>query len=482
MNKSTDKKSVKKPAANLYVFDEDFYPGKLKVFEFLKKLICQSEITLDIWKDDAKMSVYLNTFRPRQVNEEHYDQKMSFWKEMIENYCEYKGCSKVTIQELKTAFRRKGTSPYCLQDVFNQMVSEGKLENKEQFMQQPKSIAGWAVNSLLVKPLSWGFGKLKEQIVSTSPDEQGEFVVKSALVNQSKYLLDHVRSLGLYNNIISMDELMSSEVDGVAKDGILLVLQYLSTVEKKVYMEEEKSESDLSNHHKLLLKFAEHHKIVSPITDIERSVYNLEKTEKFLLNTIDKKEQHLNDILKQIKDCVREGKKQMAKTLLRKKHMLEADIIKTMNVLENVQTMGSRVHSSKSDKEIISTYKMGSEAIKKAFAESGINLDSVDDVIENMREVYADQEEFEHAISEPMRGNNYIDDSELEKELNELMEPTKDDKTNNAGGNITEKKPQAMDQLDQELEMRLRRLRSDFTVLDDPDVSRPGLSQRAPLN
>lgn len=37
------------------------------------------------------MSVLLNTFRPRQVNEEHYDQKMKFWKEMIENYCEFKG-------------------------------------------------------------------------------------------------------------------------------------------------------------------------------------------------------------------------------------------------------------------------------------------------------------------------------------------------------------------------------------------------------
>lgn len=360
------------------------------------------------------------------------------------------------------------------------MLREGNLLSKVEFMQQPKSIASWGV-SLLVKPLSWGFGKLKEQLISTTQDEQSEYVLKPALINQSKLLRDHVTSMNLYSNIISMDDLMNDEIDGVAKEGILLILQYLSTVEKKVYIEEEKSESEQSRHHKLLLKFADHHKTVMPITDMERSVYNLEKTEKFLLDTIDKKEQRLNDLLKQVKDCVRVGKKQMAKTLLRKKHMLETDIIKTMNVLDNVQTMGSRVHESKNDNEIINTYKMGSEAIKTAFAESGINLESVDDIIENMREIYADQDDFEAAISEPMRGSNFIDDSELEKELNDLMEPKKDDKTNNAGGNVTEKKPQEMDQLDQELEMRLRRLRSDFTTLEDPKKADAVLTQRGAL-
>src|SRR5690349_10644961 len=135
------------------------------------------------------MSVLLNTFRPRQVNEEHYDQKMKFWKEMIESYCEYKGSPKFTIQELKSAFKRKGTQPYCLQDVFSQMMTEGNLMNKQEFMQQPKSIAGWAVNSLLVKPLSWGFGKLKEKLITPTQDEQTEFVLKPVLISQSKLLL-----------------------------------------------------------------------------------------------------------------------------------------------------------------------------------------------------------------------------------------------------------------------------------------------------
>lgn len=415
------------------------------------------------------MSVYLDTFRPREVNELHYDQKMKFWKEMIENYCDYKGSPKVTILELKRIFKRNGTVPYVFNDVFNQMLLEGNLESKDAFMQQPRSVADWAINSLLVKPLSWGFGKLKERLISNAQDEQMEFVLKPALVNQSQILMDYVRSKDLYNNIISMDDLMADEIDGVAKEGILLILQHLSSVEKKVYIEEEKSETEESSHRrKLLLKFSEQG-FVSPITDIERSIYHLERTEKFLLDTIDKKEQYLNDTLKQVKDSLKDGKKQMAKTLLRKKHLLEKDIVKTMNVLENVQAMSARVHASKNDKEILNTYKIGSEAIKKAFAESGINLESVDDIIENMREVYADQEDFESAISEPMRGSNFIDESELEKELNDLIKPSDDIGSNNAGGNGNVSKPiQQSDNLDAELEMRLRRLRSDLTFLDEP--------------
>lgn len=37
------------------------------------------------------MSAMMYTFRPRDVNPEHYEQKMQFWKDLIECYCEYKG-------------------------------------------------------------------------------------------------------------------------------------------------------------------------------------------------------------------------------------------------------------------------------------------------------------------------------------------------------------------------------------------------------
>lgn len=197
------------------------------------------------------------------------------------------------------------------------------------------------------------------------------------------------------------------------------------------------------------------------------ATYNLEQTEKFLLEAIDTKESALNDVLQKVKENIRDGKKQLAKTNLRKKHMLETDLVKTVQVLENVQTMLHSVRSSRSDREVLNCYKMGSDAIKSAFADAGVNLDNVSDIIEEMQEVFTNQAECETAISEPIRGQNY-DDAELEQELLDLMKTDSNSKPPEGGNASTRKETSDMDLLDKELEMRLQRLRSDF---DDDDIT-----------
>ena len=91
-------------------------------------------------------------------------------------------------------------------------------------------------------------------------------------------------------------------------------------------------------------------------------------------------------------------------------------------ILENVQTMLQRIHETKSDKDIINTYKLGSNALKSTMLKEGINLDNVDDIIGEMKEVLEEQEEINRTISEPYKGSNDIDDLELENELQELID------------------------------------------------------------
>jgi charged multivesicular body protein 7 len=127
------------------------------------------------------MGAYMYNFRPKQLNPEYYEQKMKFWKDMMEHYCDYKGSATVTISELMEVFRRKGTSPHCLQTVFDQMTQEANLINKQSFMEVPeKTWSGWALK-VVTTPLSWGLGKLKEKLISTS-DDNTSFVVKSAVI------------------------------------------------------------------------------------------------------------------------------------------------------------------------------------------------------------------------------------------------------------------------------------------------------------
>jgi charged multivesicular body protein 7 len=448
-------KSIRKNMAanNLYALDADFYP--------------------DIWKDDKVMAAMMYTFRPRDVNPEHYEQKMQFWKDLIECYCEYKGAPTITINELKDVFKRKGTSPYCLQEILNQMMYEGNLQDKSAFMEQPKVTWGsWMVDSLIFKPASWGFNKIKERIVGSTANPDSVFIVKSSVQKQARLLQEHVRNRHTFNNIIAMDELMLSaeNIDGLSKEGILMALQHLTVYSKSAYIEENKhfigtDEATDSNQHKLLIKFAEPHQTALPITEMERSIYNLENTEKYLLDTINKKEQQLNELLIQVKTCLAEGKKQMAKTFLRKKHVCESELTKTMSILENIQTMLHKIQNSKSDKEIIQMYKMGSDSIKHIFANNGINLDSVYDIIEDMKEVFEDQEECQSALSAPMRGLNEIDESDIESELMDLIKENK--KEEEPKPSEVKNKPD-VDITD--LEMRLRKLRGDFSDLDDTEI------------
>lgn len=409
------------------------------------------------------MSELMYTFRPKQVNPDQYNFKMIFWKEMIERYCEYKGSSTFTIQELKEVFKRKGTSPYCLNDVVNQMISEQNVQDKESFMSSPQSWTQWTIGKI-TSPVSWSFNKLREKVWgSSAPDTV--FLSKNVLKNQAKILQNHVRNAHSYNNIISMDELMKSseDIDGLSRNGILMTLQYLSTVEKSVYIEETQESSQ--HHQKILMKFSQPQQVATPITQLERSVYNLETTEKFLISAIDKKEIQLNDVLNNVKVCLKDGKKQMAKTHLRKKHLLENDITKTLNILENIQAMLQRVHNSKSDKEILQTYKLGTEGIKHIFTDSGINIDNIYDVIEDMKDVLDNQDELQNVISAPLRED--IDDAELEAELKELVESEK--------GETKQEEPKNDFNLF-DLEMRLKRLRGDVPELN-MDESLPAPSK-----
>lgn len=446
---------------NLYVLDADFYP--------------------DIWKNDKLMSAMMYTFRPRDVNPEHYEQKMHFWKDLIESYCEYKGTPTITINELKDVFKRKGTSPYCLQEILNQMAYEGNLQDKSSFMEQPKTSWGsWMVDSLIYKPASWGFGKIKEKITGSSSNPDTIYIVKSSVQKQARLLQEHVRNRHTFNNIITMDDLMESSenIDGLSREGILMALQHLSVYSKSAYIEENKQfigTDDVSSdihHHKLLIKFAEPHQIALPITEMERSIYNLENTERYLLETINKKEKQLDELLVQVKNCLAEGKKQMAKTFLRKKHVCESEMTKTMNILENIQTMLHRIQNSKSDKEIVQMYKMGSDSIKNILSNNGINLDSVYDIIEDMKEVIEDQEECQSALSAPMRGLNEINESDIESELMDLI---KEDKKEDPKPIDVKNKPD-LDITD--LEMRLRKLRGDFSDLDESNIL-PTKSQKS---
>lgn len=359
------------------------------------------------------MSLYLAPIQSDYLTPKIYDEKIRFWKGMIENYCEYKRSSKICIQELKFVFKRFGVVPSCLSTVIAQMQSEGSAVEEEKFMQQPKSNFGVAMETLIVKPFSKGVEMIRGKMATKIIDEQIMFIVLSAIINQSRQLLEHIEQHLLFNQIISMDELAKDEIKGLSNEGIPPVLHYIASVSKRVSITN-KSESNQ------LLKFFEPHSPATPITEMERSIFNLQQTEKLLLGKINR----LGDMIKEVKEkarrCLKEENKEMAKSWLRKKLLMEEDLTKRINVLDTVQTMLHRVRSSKSDCDILSTYQTGLDSIKSIYNEPNMSFEHVQKVIDEMREVFEQQNEFEALLTETESDNDQSEN--LEQELQDLIE------------------------------------------------------------
>lgn len=58
-----------------------------------------------------------------------------------------------------------------------------------------------------------------------------------------------------------------------------------------------------------------------------------------------------------------------------------------MNVLDNVQTLISRIGTAESDTKVLESYKSGLSALKSVFKENGISEDSVSDTMLEMADV-----------------------------------------------------------------------------------------------
>lgn len=133
------------------------------------------------WQDDERMDNLFDAFRDKSVNPVNYESKMKFWKNLIQEYCTVRGNPTTTLSDLRAALQRKGKRPYCLDTVFEELLADGLVKTKSQYMQAPLlTWSGWAVHKLVKAPLRWGFDRVKETVIPSAAnsicDENTEYV------------------------------------------------------------------------------------------------------------------------------------------------------------------------------------------------------------------------------------------------------------------------------------------------------------------
>lgn len=265
------------------------------------------------WSDNPRCDVLFAPFRAKSINPVNYDSKMQFWKTLILKYCEFKGSSTVSESELRCAFRRQNKKPHCLSLVLHEMLEAKQVQMIDEFLIVPADTwTDWAVTQVK-RPMHWGWNKVAERVWTGSLSKPSEYVVVEAAKKHSEKLLNSVPT----NKVISMDEftdIVSGE--GLNSMGIKCALHYL-----KVRKQAQQASVDLSGQSQILLKF-------SPtigrcaITDTDREVYTMKWQEEKLSQNCEDLEKQIGQHDEVIRKFIRDNKKQLAKTYLKKKHIL----------------------------------------------------------------------------------------------------------------------------------------------------------------
>lgn len=141
---------------------------------------------------------------------------------------------------------------------------------------------------------------------------------------QAEKLLAFFNSQNDYLGVISTEELYKqlAREKTFSLDGAELALHYLYCQQRASLQKATIDKKEVT-----LCKFAmDMSRNVEPITPLDISIYTLNKMEKSLTKSLDGIENDINKTDSQVRQYIREKKKQLAKSFLRKKHALEKNL------------------------------------------------------------------------------------------------------------------------------------------------------------
>ncbi|KAM7359419.1 charged multivesicular body protein 7 [Cochliomyia hominivorax] len=411
------------------------------------------------WQDDARVQVLLAPFRDRSVNPENYDSKMKFWQNTIREYCEFKGKANFCKQELQHNFTKGQRVPCCLDMVLDEMQRKKLIRLRKDYEYDPEnSWSGWAVNSFLKKPLSWGFDKIKEKLGATDAGQFSliQFIHLEVIRQYCNDLLE-IFSQSQYLGTLHHYDVLQKDVCSclnVTEECLRLCLHTLN-VQRKIGLEYKTNKSELQIH---LVKIPSKEDNDITITETDHAIHNLQQTKINLVKQLEDIELEVKDNEDKARQYIKENKRLLAKTYLRKKHLLEKNHERRSLALHNIETLLSNVHEAKLNGVILDAYKFGSKALQNALDTANLKYDNVDEIVSDVRETMDAHKEIHDSLSNVNLEDSLVsqaDEDELEQELREIMgetsfnkTPTKNIKENN---NTSVSMPQKVEITDAEL-------------------------------
>ncbi|XP_030382520.1 charged multivesicular body protein 7 [Scaptodrosophila lebanonensis] len=376
----------------------------------------------DCWKNKVKMQGLFSTFRPRNLNaeaENEYVSKMTFWKNLIGRYCEFTGKAIFTQQELQIQFMRGDQLPACLGTVITDMLQQKEIRARSEYEYDPQNTwRGWAINKFVKRPLLWGWSKIKQSNIV----EDLEWVYLDVLGSQCNKLETHIleKNCGKILNFEALQNLCSCCLLNIHTESLVLCLLTLQA-RKKVGLHYKCENPTRSIH---LIKIPATVNAGISFSEEDLGVHRLQMTQSSLLKELEKLEEDIRVNDQKVQLYVKEKKRQMAKTYLRKRHLMEKNHERRSIALHNIEELLSSVDEARNNGVVLDAYKIGAKALQKALTESGLKYDHVDEVLADVRDTMEQHKEVQHTISNGVSDVALVEDDDLDRELRELLGET----------------------------------------------------------
>lgn len=369
------------------------------------------------WDDDERMNFMFSDFgENRDVNATAWDSKMDFWTALVVKSCRDRGTVCVSLQELNKTFRRKEKSPLGLATVIQSMARCGKIQRESEFAANVDcGWLSWGVGLLLVKPLKWTFSTL---LGSNRVPLEESFVVIELVKEKAAELLKVYRSSEFASrSILSFPELCTLSSDVCADESTLCMALLQLQRDKQVTVSLHEGEK--------IVKFCqvgqEH---VSPVSDVDMGIYQLQRSEKLLGERVEKLGLEADKCKEEARVLLREGKKSQALRCLRGRKRVEKRADSLFAKLESIRGILDRIAQSQTDKMVMQAYQAGVSALRLSLKD--VTVERAESLVDQIQELCDTQDEVNQTISGGVIGADE-DIDELEEELKSLLDESKPD-------------------------------------------------------
>jgi len=333
--------------------------------------------------------------------------------------------------------------PLALPTVLSELSSSQppRIISLKQFMASSTSIyhtdgLAWRIASYVVgKPLWWALEQMKltheENVQAPSWNKlAGDYVFTETLENVADAIISKWResasSLGTLSECLHSLETLVSQFATIglsvktrrklSQKDMEVVVKYLSRDRQFVVVERE------------VIKLVDDPTTAS-ITAVDHGVLEMKSAILKLESQVDEIQNRIERLTAQVRESLRQSppRKVQALSRLRAKKTLEEDLLpKRLRSLEMIQSSLDNVERARGDIEIMKAYETSTTTLRTLLSDPALRRENVEGTLESMREAHEEFKEIDDIIRiEADANTEAVDDDELAKELEDLVEDSK---------------------------------------------------------